>query len=338
MRTLLISDLHLGTRLRRDVLREPEALEALLTALDGIDRLVLLGDVVELAEGRARHAMEVAAPVLRAIGTAMGPDREIVVVPGNHDRALIRPWLRGPGAPSSVEAVVPLDASAPLARVVAWLKPARVAVRYPGVWIGDRVWATHGHYLDRHLVPVSAYGIWRGLLRRPARDTAEPAEYEVRHRPTVARLGGALTRWLPRPLAALVDDLAELARAATMPTIPRRLSGHRIAPVTARILGLQMQRASLPALARVAHRLRVDADWVIFGHVHRSGPLAGDDPRWWRGPGGTPRMLNTGAWVYEPLLVHRARPPHPYWPGGAVLVEDGAEPRAVGLLDHLPEL
>jgi hypothetical protein len=41
--------------------------------------------------------------------------------------------------------------------------------------------------------------------------------------------------------------------------------------------------------------------------------------------------------VYEPLLVHRARPPHPYWPGGAVLLEPGADPRAIGLLDDLDE-
>jgi hypothetical protein len=46
-------------------------------------------------------------------------------------------------------------------------------------------------------------------------------------------------------------------------------------------------------------------------------------------------VLNTGAWLYEPLLVHRASPPHPYWPGGSVLLEPGMEPRAVGLLDDL---
>jgi hypothetical protein len=45
----------------------------------------------------------------------------------------------------------------------------------------------------------------------------------------------------------------------------------------------------------------------------------------------------TGSWQYEPLLVHRATPPHPYWPGGAVIVEPGVEPRAIGLLDDVPE-
>ena len=75
----------------------------------------------------------------------------------------------------------------------------------------------------------------------------------------------------------------------------------------------------------------------MFGHVHRLGPLAGDDPAQWRAEGGRPRILCTGSWVYEPLLVHRASPPHPYWPGGAVLIEPGGDPLAIGLLDDLSE-
>ncbi len=52
LRTLVVSDFHLGNRLRRDVLRHPEPLRRLLAALDGVDRLVLLGDVAELRSGR----------------------------------------------------------------------------------------------------------------------------------------------------------------------------------------------------------------------------------------------------------------------------------------------
>jgi len=59
------------------------------------------------------------------------------------------------------------------------------------------------------------------------------------------------------------------------------------------------------------------------------------DSRSGKDPAGRPRMLNTGSWVYEPLLVHHARGPHPYWPGGAVILEAGAQPRSVGLLDGL---
>jgi len=335
VRTLVVSDLHLGARLRRDVLRRAEALEALLGALDGVERLVLLGDVLELLEGRPRRVMEVAEPVLRAMGATLGTGREVIVVPGNHDAALVRPWLRARAATLAVDARIPFDATPMLARVASWLAPARVRVHYPGVWLAEGVWAIHGHYLDRHLLPESAFGIARGLLGRLPRDGAGPVDYEQAGGPSLTRLDALLTRWLPRPLAALADDAAELLRAVTMPGIPRRLLGHRIAPLTAMLLGAQMRRASIPALARVVRRLGVDADWVIFAHVHRCGPLAGDDPQRWQGPGGRPRIANTGSWVYEPLLVHRAAPPHPYWPGGAILLEDGREPRAIGVLDHL---
>ena len=335
VRTLVISDLHLGARLQRAVLTRSEPLDALLEALDGTERLVLLGDVVELLEGRSAQAMQAAEPVLRALGARLGSEREVIVVPGNHDAALVRPFLRERGMSPAVDASLPLDATPLLARIASWLAPARVQVRYPGVWLGERIWASHGHYLDRHLLPEVAYGLARGMLGRVPRDDAVPVEYEQPGGPSLTRLEALLTRWLPRPLAALVDDIAEFLRAASMPGVPRGVLGHSLAPLSAALLGVQMKRASIPALARVVHRLGVDADSVIFGHVHRLGPLAGDDLRRWRGPDGTPHILNSGAWVYEPLLLHRARAPHPYWPGGAVLLEAGRAPRAVGLLDHL---
>jgi predicted phosphodiesterase len=332
--TLVISDLHLGARLGRDVLRRPVALDALLDALDGVERLVLLGDVIELLEGRPEQAMRAAEPVLRAVGARLGSSAEVVLVPGNHDRALVRPWLSARDGTLPIDAAIPLDATPALARVTSWLGPARVRVHYPGVWLSERVWATHGHYLDRHLLPEAAYGIARGALGRLPRDGATPEDYERAGGPSFTRLEAFLTRWLPRPLAALSDDIAEVVRAMTMPGIPRLLLGRRFSPLNVMLLGLQMRRASIPALARVVHRLGADADWVLFGHVHRCGPLAADDPQRWRGPGGTPRIVNTGSWVYEPLLVHHVTPPHPYWPGGAARL-GGGEPEVVGLLDHL---
>jgi UDP-2,3-diacylglucosamine pyrophosphatase LpxH len=336
VRTLVISDLHLGSRLGRDVLRHREALLPLLEALNDVDRLVLLGDVVELAEGRPREAMATARPVLRAIGARLGPERQVVLVPGNHDRALARAWARAQGPALTPDAVVPLDTSPLLAEVTGWLAPAPVEVRTPGVWLNDRVWATHGHYLDRHLAPESAWGMLRRHVRRggdPPPRVLGPAAYERARRPRTP-VESRLTRRLPRPLATLVEDLAELLRAATMPS-PRSLQPHRLAPLTRVLLSRQMQRASIPALAHAAAQVGVDADWLVFGHVHRSGPHAGDDPEAWAAPGGRPRIANTGSWVYEPLLLHRSRPPHPYWPGGAVVVDDDGDPRAIGLLDGL---
>jgi len=54
--SLVVSDLHLGSRLRHDVLTHPEPLNRLLEALEGVERLVLLGDIVELLEERADRA------------------------------------------------------------------------------------------------------------------------------------------------------------------------------------------------------------------------------------------------------------------------------------------
>jgi Calcineurin-like phosphoesterase superfamily domain len=221
VRTLIVSDLHLGARLQRAVLTRPGPLGALLDSLDGVERLMLLGDVVELAEGRPAEAMEAAEPVLRALGERMGAEREVILVPGNHDGALVRPFLRARGMSRAVDASLPPDATPLLARTASFLAPARVRIHYPGVWLSERVWATHGHYLDRHLLPEVAYGIARGLLGRVPRDDATPVEYEQPGGPSLTRLEALLTRWLPRPLAALADDAAEFLRAASMPGVPR---------------------------------------------------------------------------------------------------------------------
>ena len=200
-------------------------------------------------------------------------------------------------------------------------------MRYPGLWLADGVWATHGHYLDRHLLPVSAYGVARGRLGRRPNDLHRAADYEAG--PHLTGVEGLLTGHLPRALSAALDEAAAGLRAAAMGREPLM---RRFAAGAAGALGMQMRRAAVPALARVAFNLGVEAHTVIFGHVHRLGPRDGDDPSEWAGPDGTPRILNSGCWVHEPLLLSGARPPHPYWPGGAVVVDDGA-PRAVSLLD-----
>jgi Calcineurin-like phosphoesterase len=334
--TLVVSDLHLGSRLRHDVLTQPEPLHRLLEALGGIERLVLLGDVVELLEKRAERAMDIAEPILRLIGGTLGVDGEVIFVPGNHDRPLVARWIERVGTGLAPDSRVPLEATPELARVAACLAPARVRVHYPGVWLAPGVWATHGHYLDRHLLPEAAFGVTRGLLGRVPRPGAVPIDYELAGGPSLTRLEALAIKALPRPLAALAEDVAELIRASTMPLGPRRLLRPGMARLTASVLGAQMRFASLPALSHVVGRLGLDAEWVLFGHVHRLGPLPDDVQTRWRGPQGRPRLLNTGSWVYEPLLVHNATAPHPYWPGGAVILEDGRAPRAVGLLDAVP--
>src|SRR4051812_18975569 len=224
----------------------------LLDGLAGVDRLVLLGDTGELLEGPPREAMAAAEPLLRAIGRALGSAREVTLVPGNHDRELIGTWLDAHVAELTIDTVVPADGGPGLGAFADWLAPARVSFHYPEVWLAEGIWATHGHYLDRHLLPVSAFGIARGLLGvRPAELTS-PADYEAG--PHLTRVEALLTGRLPRALSALLDDLAGELRAAAMARSPSGSHSpltRNLASVLALLLGLQMRRAAIPALVQV---------------------------------------------------------------------------------------
>ncbi|MCW3000364.1 MAG: hypothetical protein JWN65_3913 [Solirubrobacterales bacterium] len=339
MRTLVISDLHLGTRSGRDILRRPVALGALLDVLQDVDRLVLLGDTVELLEGRPKQAMRATLPVMRAIGARLGRDREVVVVLGNHDHALVRPWLRTQRTRRrriGLAARVPVSSSVALKAIADALKPARVQVRYPGVWLGDGIWATHGHYLDRHLFPANSTGL---LLGRVPVGRAGAEDYEHAVGPSAAAVQGLVAASLPGLLGEPLDRAAGLARSASITMLPiaaRLFGAGTLAPLSAGALGLQFRRAGLPAMAEVALRMNVKAEHVIFGHLHRAGPRYGDHAPEWM-PRQRHRFTNSGCWVYEPLLLAGAHSPHPYWPGGAVLVEEDRAPVALGLLDDVDE-
>ncbi|MBV9816767.1 MAG: metallophosphoesterase family protein [Solirubrobacterales bacterium] len=337
MRTLVISDLHLGNRARHDVLRLAEPRARLLDAAAGVDRLVLLGDTVELMTRRPRRSMAIAEPLLRELGRRLGAGREVVVVPGNHDASLIRPWALQRGELLGLDEQVPTTATPLLREMTGWLAPAQVTVRYPGVWLADRVWATHGHYLDRHLLPESALGLPRGRLRGGRASPELPNGYELarwrsRRRRARRRSESLLPRLSERPIATVLETTAEALRRTALPRLPRLLMDADLAPVTAALIDAQMRHGSLSAMGQVVRRLGVQADWVVFGHVHRAGPLNGE--RWPEAPDGT-RLLNTGSWLFEPVLLDRATPPHPYWPGSAALLEPARDPRVVGLLDGL---
>ena len=56
----------------------------------------------------------------------MGLDGEVIVVPGNHDRPLVRAWARRADETLQPDSAVPVDASPALARLVSWLGPASV--------------------------------------------------------------------------------------------------------------------------------------------------------------------------------------------------------------------
>jgi hypothetical protein len=204
-RTLIISDLHLGGLSGIDLLRRPELRAALLDELDGVDRLVLLGDVLELRHGPPHDALLAARSFFEDVGRVLGGDSELVVTAGNHDHLLVCTWLdaralREPDPePLGLEQRFdPAEASPMLARIAQWAAPARVTVAYPGLWVRPDVYAMHGHFLDAHLtVPTLeriGVGVMGRLLERPPNLLAGVEDYEAVTAPIYA-WRDAITRY-----------------------------------------------------------------------------------------------------------------------------------------------
>lgn len=326
MRTLVISDLHLGARAGRDVARNPAVLSRLCDAVEDADRLVLLGDTVEMLEGRPQGALRDAEPVLRALGAALGRSGEVVLAAGNHDRALVGPWLaqqQRERIPVGLNDLVPHDASPALQALTEWLGPGRVEVRYPGVDLGDGIWAHHGHYLDRHLLRIAPEG------------RSTPEDYERATGARATRIAGGMAAAIPGPIGDAIDWSARTAAKGAIlsrPVVAKLPGAGMLAPLSAGAVGYQFRRSGLPAMAAVADHLGVEHSRIIFGHMHRAGPRDGDDREPWTVDGR--ELWNTGCWVYEPLLLAGTKPPSAYWPGGALVIE-GGELRSLGLLDDM---
>jgi hypothetical protein len=369
MRTLIVSDLHLGSLSGTDVLRRAELRAPLLDAVAQADRVVLLGDVLELRHGPPRDAMAVARPFFEDIGRSLA-GRELVVLAGNHDHALIEPWLARRSqeeapAPLGLQAFVDLgQASIMLEQMAEWAAPARVLSAYPGLWVRPDVYAMHGHYLDCHLtVPtlerLSVAAMSR-VLARPSSEFGDVEDYEAvagpvfAWRDAVARdarpgnaLNGVMTVNAWRALGAgRSRHDRNGAGSAVLLTLRRRalVAAFRLAvaglnrtgfgPLRADISWRELHRAGLAAMAEVASRLGVADGYVVFGHTHRAGPLPGERDAEWSGAAGQgPRLVNSGSWTYAPGFLTRTPGESPYWPGTCVLVEDSGPPVLTRLLN-----
>jgi UDP-2,3-diacylglucosamine pyrophosphatase LpxH len=362
VRTLIISDLHLGSRGGVDVLRRPAALQALLGGLDGVERLVLLGDVLELRAAPFHEALAAAREPLRAIGRALG-EREVVLLVGNHDHAVLAPWfaqraLLEQPAPLGVQTLVDgrQTGSPALTHLAELLSPARVSVAHPGFWVREDVWAHHGHYLDVHITLPTMERLGAGamgrLLAKKGRAPGRAEDYEARLAPLYAWVDTATASTQDGFLGGHVTVDAwntlrggpglrgwrrarALALARTFPLVIGALNAAGLGPLSSAITSADIERAGLQAMAEVVARLGVRAPHVLFGHTHRAGPLAGDAPAGWEIPGGA-RLYNCGSWVYETHFMGADARESPYWPGRAVLVEDTGPPRLLSLLGEVP--
>ncbi len=301
-------------------------------------RVVLLGDVFELLDVELREALSVSRPLLVALGAAVGAHGEIVLVGGNHDHALYEGFIAAHPGFGLSESIEPArdPGFAAIAELVA---PARLTVAYPGAWLRDDVYATHGHYLDRHITlppPLRAAlpGAVREMLASGERAGADatPADYERALAPAYAAFRVARDFSLPEWIGVLVGNARDSDRLSGVAgPIAAALPAAAIEAFGTDALGLQLRRAGLRAMARVIGRLQIDAAHVVFGHTHRTGPLPDDPFDEWVAPAGA-AMHNCGSWVYEPLLLAGDGSANAYWPGGCVIVDDDGRPRLERLL------
>ena len=357
--TAIVSDLHLGTLSGMDVARRPEARSRLLEVAAGADRLVLLGDLLELRERPTAAVLEDVAAILHDLGEATA-GKPVLIVPGNHDHQLVAPALERGRLVSGD--LLPLEAEHPpqpgeLADRVAALMPrSEVVFAYPGVWLRDDVYALHGHYLDAHLTVPRVECLIAAAVERFATGLGEagpttPAQYEAilapiytlsnvlaqnaRARPAVRRSNLSRNVWS----AANGDRRAAgrlksaLIGKAAIPAAVTAINAAGMGPFKADISGEELRRAGLRAIGEVVARLGIEADHVIFGHTHRAGPLDGETDGW-RLPGGV-RLTNTGSWVHEDAFVSSSGPSNPYWPGRVALLGDAGPPELVTVLDEL---
>ena len=358
MRTLVISDLHLGSSHGADLLRRPDLRAPLLEEVARHDRLLILGDALELREAPQRDAAEIAAPVFADLGRALGPDGELLIVAGNHDHGLVAGWIDGrlqtepPGFLGLEQRIAPAVAGPLAARLAEQAAPARVEVAYPGVWLRDDVYAIHGHYSDLHTtVPtferLAAGAMARWLVHLPE-DHATADGYEAALPPLYAWMhtlvqrseNGAMTggagasarAWVAlagegrrrHPVRAAALGTGYVAAVTVINTIG-------LGPIDRHLSGQALRSGGLRGMREVLRRLDISAPYVLWGHTHRAGPWPRDDLSEWTTAAGT-RLFNSGSWTYQPHFLS-AEPNHsPYWPGTAIRVGESGPPELVRLL------
>ncbi len=351
MRTAIVSDLHLGSAFGEDLLRDAGIRQALLEEIGGADRLVLLGDALELRELPLPAVLQRVRPFAQELGEAMA-GREIVLVPGNHDHRLAEPLLEAQalaGQPLGLEQRAEPSGEA-AEQLASWLGEAALSIAYPGLWLRPDLYATHGHYMDCHMtLPrlecLAAATSMRALGPLPER--TGPDDYERVLRPiyglgySLAQTGMARRATRPserawRTIAGSNGSRGRASRAALRAAIAAGIpasvwSINRLlrAGFDPDLSATAITRSGIAAATELSRRLEVEASHTIVGHTHRGGP--GEDEGEWPLPGGG-SLHNTGSWVFASAFHRPGTPPGPYWPGTVTWVEDSGPPRRVRLL------
>ena len=175
MRTLILSDLHLGSLSGSDLLRSQRICAARCWR-SSRESIVSCCWATSSSCAMARYVKRwmQRGPSSRISAQALG-EGELVLTAGNHDHALVEPWLAARGSeiePPPLGVGAAARARRGLLAAGAHRRlggPARVRVAYPGLWVRPDVYATHGHYLDCHLTVPTLERLSVAVMSRRAR-------------------------------------------------------------------------------------------------------------------------------------------------------------------------
>ena len=154
MRALVISDTHFGAWTGRDLLAEESYLERLAPQMEGIDELIILGDLFDFLFASVTDAYA-AADGLFGLAAEKLEGKRVVFLAGNHDHHFVyRDAEDGLEAEissgsSSSEPQLGPQHSYFRAFLERRLPGVEVEIAYPTYRFAD-VLLTHGHYLDPH--------------------------------------------------------------------------------------------------------------------------------------------------------------------------------------------
>lgn len=362
VKTAIISDTHLGSSATGDVLRHEHVVDLLLEATEDCERLVLLGDTIELRDKPINEAFDDSEPFFRKIA---GNFDSIVLVPGNHDHRLLGIWLeriRESNGSFALDEVV-TNPHPYVARLTEWLNPSALELRYPGFWVRDDVYALHGHYGDSHVTLPTIERLSIATIDRvggrPTGVRSSPQDYEKVHAPAYDLLfnlaqGGrnphshnddgeapSLTVWemIGGASGQARNWRGRVLKSAVIPAALRGLERAGVGRFGRDFSLAEIGRSGVEAMHTVTERLEIGAEHVIFGHIHRKGPMPGEDGRSAADPEWTRRgvsLHNTGCWVYVPAMLEDAARSNPFWPGRTIVVDsEGGDPEAREVLEKI---
>ena len=200
MATAILSDLHLGAAHGDDLLRYPFFCDLLREQLDGIDHVVLLGDILDLRFQQLEEALITATPFLAMLGDVLreAEHPRVTYIPGNHDHhyavRLIETEqeraIEAGGSYTFQQVIAPPDffLSRQLAHIIGYPIAIRFAYFFDMLDSSEGpILLTHGHYLDLHLgaAPARLLSLVQAAITAAGQQVEElsPDLYEAILRP-----------------------------------------------------------------------------------------------------------------------------------------------------------